>query len=70
MKMKDSYLTRRRGERGVKTMKAVFIPCHSACLVVNGRLSGVLCWPHGQQTKNRPAQRDSGITNLAGARWE
>ena len=27
----------------------------------NGRLSGVLCWPHGQ---NSPPQRDSGISIL------
>jgi len=49
MKMKDRYLTRRRGGRGVKTMKTVFIPCHSVCSVVNGRLS---------------AQRDSGNSIL------
>ena len=25
----------------------------------NGRLSGILCWPHGQDINNSPAQRDS-----------
>ena len=28
---------------------------------ISGRLSGGLCWPHGQ---NAPAQRDSGMSNL------
>jgi hypothetical protein len=30
----------------------------------NGRLSGVLCWPHGRKTKTAPAQRHSGISIL------
>jgi len=30
----------------------------------NGRLSGVLCWPHGRKTKTAPAQRHSGISKL------
>jgi len=34
-------------------MKTVFIPCHSVCSVVNGRLP-----------ENSPAQRDSGISKL------
>lgn len=30
----------------------------------DGRLSGKLCWPHGQKTENTPAQPDSGISTL------
>ena len=30
----------------------------------NGRLSGVLCWPHGHKTKNHPAQRGSKNSNF------
>ena len=28
----------------------------------NGRLSGILCWPHGQDINNSPAQPDSRIS--------
>ena len=60
-------------------MTTVFIPCHSVCSVVIGRLlsaqrdsgnsnfgrlSVVLCWPHGQKTENGPAQLDSIMSNL------
>ena len=35
-------------------------------IMSNGRLSGVLCWPHGRKTKSEttPAQLDSGMSNL------
>jgi hypothetical protein len=36
------------------TNKPVFIPCHSV-----GRLSGLFCWPQGQDINNNPAQRHS-----------
>jgi hypothetical protein len=44
----------------IKTKKGMR-PAQRDSKMSNGRLSGVLCWPHGQ---NRPAQRDSGMSKL------